>query len=240
MRGLLMIEPLYHATIAGKKTMTRRSGGLEIVNDCLEENYQPTEWVKEKFKSGREVELLEFMRPDDRSVVLQCSPRYKVGEVLYLKEPTAIITTHANPEPHIGYRYDLTEGLRSRSVIKWSNKLFMPASAARAFVKITGVKCERLLDITDEDCIAEGIEIGSVSFDGTVTTYINYLMHEGYGYDYIDNTPKQSFISLYKLANKLAKPGSVPPHGSLPTPSDVPNIWVWAYTYEYLPNYQLK
>jgi len=41
---------------------------------------------------------------------------------------------------------------------KWENKLFMPAKYARYFIEITGVRCERLQDISDEDCLKEGIE----------------------------------------------------------------------------------
>lgn len=36
----------------------------------------------------------------------------------------------------------------------------MPEIAARYFIKITGVKAERLQDISEEDCLLEGIKIG--------------------------------------------------------------------------------
>lgn len=38
------------------------------------------------------------------------------------------------------------------------NKLFMPEKYARYFIEITAVRAERLQDITEEDCIKEGIE----------------------------------------------------------------------------------
>jgi hypothetical protein len=41
---------------------------------------------------------------------------------------------------------------------QWENKLFMPAEYARHFIEITGVRCKRLRDISDEDCMKEGIE----------------------------------------------------------------------------------
>ena len=95
----------------------------------------------------------------------------------------------------------------------------MPAKAAREFIRITGIKCERLLDISNEDCIAEGIDvypshiIGGIKY--TTAPYKDYLS------DYAFWEPKPSFISLYKFANKV---------------KEVPNLWVWAYTFEYLPN----
>ena len=36
----------------------------------------------------------------------------------------------------------------------------MPESAARYFIKITAVSVERLQDISEEDCLREGITIG--------------------------------------------------------------------------------
>jgi hypothetical protein len=35
----------------------------------------------------------------------------------------------------------------------------MPAKYARYFIKIIAVRCERLQDISDEDCLKEGIKI---------------------------------------------------------------------------------
>lgn len=40
---------------------------------------------------------------------------------------------------------------------KWKNKLFMPQWAARHFIEITAVRAERLQDISEEDCLKEGI-----------------------------------------------------------------------------------
>jgi hypothetical protein len=46
----------------------------------------------------------------------------------------------------------------NKNLYKWQNKLFMPQWAARYFIEITAVRCERLHDISDEDCLKEGIE----------------------------------------------------------------------------------
>lgn len=210
MRGLLAIEILYHQIVAGNKIQTRRSGGLDVVNE------KPDNWeITGCTGDENELEEVDFCDYMDTQRNIHCRPRYKMGEILYLKEPTAIITTEANPEPHIGYRYDLSDTFLSGCVIKWSNKLFMPAANARAFVRITGIRCERLLDISYSDAIAEGIQ--SMGFHG----YKNYLSKSGKEYEL---TAIESFISLYKFANKV---------------KEVPNIFVWRYTFEFLPNYKL-
>lgn len=234
MRGLLMIEPLYKQTICGYKTMTRRDGGLSVVNQNpdwwrLNGNFINTKEVAKEIKSRALINRY-YLFENTVGTKVWCKPRYKIGEVLYLKEP------YSGQNGHYNYKFSFKDNSPMRESIKWKNKLFMPADAGRIFVKITDIKCERLLDISDADCRAEGIEMGYAG--NSPFGYINYLMTTEYGYDYIDNTPKESFISLYKLANKMAKVGSVPPHGSLPTPIDVPNIWVWAYTYEYLTDYK--
>lgn len=39
----------------------------------------------------------------------------------------------------------------------WTNKMFVRAKAMKHHIKITNVRVERLQDISDEDCLAEGI-----------------------------------------------------------------------------------
>lgn len=236
MRGLLAIEILYHAIVAGKKTQTRRSGGLEKVNGRKATKTKkaiittPDEWEKASRTIYTDGTLSEqwFMKKGGGIInyvngSIGCKPRYRVGEVLYLKEPWVFLESKTTDFWN-GYAYKF--GARSGCAIsergaelggteiKFKNKLFMPASAARAYIRITGIKCERLMDISDADCIAEGIQ------------------KTGYGYKNYSSKTKQfeltekgSFISLFQFANKMK-----------PT-AELPNIWCWAYTFEYLPNY---
>jgi len=240
MRGLLAIEPLYHQIIAGNKTQTRRSGGLAEVNDTSTEMNghvrSPDDWNKGKLyriqTDSGDVLLNQMFKSNrgDRSVI--CKPRYKIGEMLYLKEP--IHTTHlvgvGETKTHTIYAFDYSQS--DRKMFTWQNKLFMPASAARAFVKITGIKCERLLDISDEDCIAEGIEQPK-PYNDIIWHYKDYHRknddYDGFVLQNLIEDAKRSFISLYEVANKI-------PFGTWPKQ----NPWVWAYTFEYLPNYKFN
>lgn len=207
MRGLLAVECMYHQIVAGNKGQTRRSGGLEMINDNLEDGWDISEWVTIKNTAGKEIPAVEFMIPDYRGKVIQCAPRYKVGEVMYLKEPIFIYD-----DGHIIYKFDnINQFPLNRP---WNNKLYMPAASARAFIKITGIRCEHLLDISDEDCLAEGIEFKKM----------NVMGYKYYGTNnWVDN-PKESFLSLYRFANKV---------------KEVPNIFVWVYEFEYLKDYKI-
>lgn len=258
MRGLLAIEPLYHQIVSGNKTQTRRSGGLEEVNvqgiegDGLWD-WSPDDWgIKGATVVHDEVgfgfEAITFINKKDESTV-RCKPRYKIGEVLYLKEPFIFLESD-KVDFWNGYAYKF--GARHGAAtsdrgcelggpdFKWKNKLFMPAAAARAFIRITGIRCERLMDISDEDCIAEGIEIcESIPIQGErYKGYKNYLRSKNGGRDmlhsceyYVDMFPhrpdlsakRSSFLSLYKFANKV---------------KEVPNLWVWVYSFEYIKNYK--
>lgn len=41
----------------------------------------------------------------------------------------------------------------------------MPKEAARIFLKVTGVRVERLQDMTEEDALKEGVEAGALFID---------------------------------------------------------------------------
>ena len=134
MKGIMFSEPMFNAVIEGNKTMTRR-----ILNP------QPY-----GFENG--YPFYKYSRITDERV--RCKlirPRYKVGETVYLKEPY-----YKHPCFETEYKYGF-KGCGAFNIEKWSNKLFMPEEYARYFIEITGSLCEQLQDISDEDCLKEGV-----------------------------------------------------------------------------------
>jgi hypothetical protein len=213
MKGLLMIEELYNQTILGNKTQTRREGSLKAINDNPDEWRGVWRYANEEPNDSK-VNWTEIFFNNKKDLDISCKPRLKVGEVVYLKEPYMFAFNT------VYYRFSEFEGygfIRHPEIPiitkdkKWKNKLFMPESAAREFVKITGIRCDRLLEISDEDCEAEGIEIsergaefGFKYYIKTNTSIENMVSHFN------------SFISLFKYANKV---------------KEVPNLWVWVYEF---------
>lgn len=200
MKPLLFIEPLYNQTIKGLKTMTRREGSLKAIND------NPDDWSfsVEYRRVNEGLVAVHFFNSNGHNIILK--PRLLVGDICRLNEPY-FETNWGN----ILYKFDNDP---ETQIKKWKNKMFMPADAARRFVKVTGVKCERLLDISDEDCIAEGIETNEKGAEYGFKYYLSKNPS-------LENlvSPCQSFLSLFKFANKIK------------ADAPIKNIWVWVYSY---------
>ncbi len=150
MKGICFKEPLFKKTIEGTKTQTRR---LMIISDCSEshKNYEDAEWKDEPmsitFNGVGAYCALCGNGVSPKNKYNGIKPKYRVGDIVYLKEPYYIA------DEFTYYRFDKERP----ETDKWENKLFMPESAARYFIEITGVRSERLQDISNDDCIKEGI-----------------------------------------------------------------------------------
>jgi len=86
---------------------------------------------------------------------------------------------------------------------RWRSAMSMPKVAARLFLRVTGVRCERLQDITMDDCFAEGVEHNKLA---------NSLMNQDLYY-------KKQFTALWDKIHG----------GKHPWKS---NPWVWVYGLE--------
>ena len=192
MKGILFKEEMYKVILAGKKSQTRRtvkqpknSYGIQVSKnkDGLVTGVYAYDADESTIKPGT----------DDEWQIL---PRYKVGETLYLKEPYLDNQSDWGiPQPdgtYIKYKFD-----NFLPVKKWKNKLFMPERCARAFIKITDVTCERLSQISGEDCFKEGIQ--EYTKDSIIRLY-KYGV-EGSEWDDIPDRPVQAYQDLWNSIN---------------------------------------
>jgi len=90
-------------------------------------------------------------------------PRYKVGDVLYVRETWCTDEDIAdvfeeNLIHGFYYRADNTDmdWVNDKEIVKWRPSIHMPKEAARIFLKVTNVRVERLQDISESDCVKEG------------------------------------------------------------------------------------
>ena len=82
-------------------------------------------------------------------------PKYKLGEVVAIAQ--SYRDSGYSPDSLDRHPKDLSiRGLMKNSA-GWNNKMFVKSYACKHHIKITNVKVERLQDISDEDCLKEGI-----------------------------------------------------------------------------------
>lgn len=177
---------LTQAVIEGRKTMTRRI--IIPQPDFLSDNFG---WAKR----------------NNGDVIL---PKYGVGEVVAVAqsyEQAGIQSWAYLSRPEI-------DGYQIISTHKgWRNKMYVSADLMPHQIRITGIRCERLQDISDEDCVKEGVRVGSQALE--------------YPYYFIDT--KQFLICDYKSPRQAfaALIDKVSGRGTWDR-----NPWVVAYEFE--------
>lgn len=95
----------------------------------------------------------------------------------------------------------------------WDNKMFVRADLMPHQIRITGIKCERLQDISNTDCLKEGIR---QAYAESILGMYGYIDHKGTGLWF--NTPREAFASLI---DKVSGKGTW-----------ASNPWVVAYEFE--------
>lgn len=141
--------------------------------------------------------------------LIPVKPRYNVGEVVAIAQAYKDIL-ETLPEP---YRRK-SDGWISTEIsesIGFRNKLYVKPILMPLQIKILGVRAERLQDISDEDCIKEGIEEELNIHDGKQWfTYCNGT----HSFD----TPREAYKALINSIDGKDTWDS--------------NPWVWVYDYE--------
>ena len=183
---------LTQAVIDGRKTQTRR------IIKCRKTF--KGEWV-----AGFNIHI----RPSDKKVIgLPCMydadesefdegeilPKYKVGEVI------AVAQSYRDCGGVNEYGVPMWEIISQRvggTNAGWDNKMFVRGDLMPHKIHITDVRVERLQDISDEDCIKEGVR-KVVNENGI---YVQYYVGKGDNACSFEN-PREAFAHLI---NKVSK-----------------------------------
>ena len=129
--------------------------------------------------------------------------KYKVGEVLAIAQ--SYESLGMNPEIALNDRDGIGFYTKTKFAPGWKNKMFVRADLMPHHIRITNIKIERLQDISDEDCLREGVELNTRQYecDGT-----KYYCVRGLGYWRAIgctnfNTPREAFAALIdKISGK--------------------------------------
>lgn len=174
-----------------RKTVTRRTTGLDkfIDDSLIEWKYGGTLLGSDGLKHIMQI----YWRGKLNSVKHVVCPYGKKGDILWVRESFCYFLDG------ICYKADHNEKMK---VLKWKPSIFMPKEACRLFLEITDVRIERLLDITEEQAIAEGIK----SYDPD-EKHEEVRRRRGVKYEYytekngLTHQPIFSFTSLWASIN---------------------------------------
>lgn len=214
---ILFSTPMVEAILENRKTMTRRMQGLKQMN------YEPHLWRFDGFNEDKlfaedNSPYFEVLTEDGSYTEFykRANPRYQVGDQLWVKE-TFFEARKCRQAPLFHFEPDFLYKADKAFIgeNKWKPSLFMPKEAARLWLEVTNVRCERLQDITEADAIAEGVL--QICDYGT-TGYLDYTRPDE---AFSDIDAKLSFETLWESINGKK--------------SWVLNPWIFAYTFKRIP-----
>lgn len=164
---------LTQAVLDGRKTMTRR---------MIPQGFFSLTWDVRDDTLVYENDFGDFI-----DIKKSNYAPYKVGEVV------AVVQAYKHCINDIlikcGYKTDIAAMVYSK-LAGWTNKMFVKAEMMPHRIRITDVRVERLQDISDEDCLKEGIwKANNVGLNGITYWYPN-LSNSTF------RTPQEAFAAL--------------------------------------------
>ena len=179
---------LTQAVLEGRKTMTRRICKYDRPDESWDIVF-PVFESKDYDSEGNLISPLYGAfgwKNKDGDFTGWNNPLYKVGEVVAIAQSYKDIGYNGEyswVQDEIHYHRDRAAG--------WDNKMFVKADLMPHHIEITDIKVERLQDISDEDCLKEGIIHASTFLGQKIyhTPHVNgsYLS---------TNVPQEAFACL--------------------------------------------
>ena len=181
---------LQQAVFDGTKTMTRR---IEKPLDNAVKNYRNSYSDRPEFniisqryseRGGIEIQL-------ERDFIF-IPTRYKLNEIVAVAQPYKELdySFHGfatNPSRSCGIRKECAEKQKG-----WGNKMFVSSKFMPNQIQFTGIRIEQLQDISDEDCLNEGVFPSAIKYD----TYHVWCITDGYLFLVDFRTPRDAFAAL--------------------------------------------
>ena len=147
---------LTKAVLEGRKTMTRRI--IKTPRTMEGKDVYGFSVVKYP-RTGVPIEVMAL--DADGAQINNILPKYKVGEVVAVAQSYEAIRN----ERYKDYCNDIYNPFGAKepdleSEPGWTNKMFVSANLMPHQIRITNIRIERLQDISDEDCLNEGVFLG--------------------------------------------------------------------------------
>ena len=145
---ILFSAPMVRALLAGTKTQTRR-----VVKP------QP-DYICQDGTPARSTDTAKVRR--GQMMTIPC-PYGQPGDRLWVRETFLRADRRAAGRPPWVYAADYADADRPRT--RWTPSIHMPRAASRITLEVTGVRVERLQDISEADAMSEGAPPSHPSID---------------------------------------------------------------------------
>lgn len=189
---------LTQAVLEGRKTMTRR------IIKCP--RTFRGEWVAgfNIHRSPSDKKIVGFpcmYDADEREFDMgEILPKYELGEVVTIAQSYMDVDRFHRKGKNAAYLEYLDSILPELKLHPgWTNKMFTKAYLMPHHIEITGIKVERLQDISDEDCLKEGIIHAYTDNDGIK---IYHTPHTKRGYLSTDVAQQAFAFLIDKVSGK--------------------------------------
>ena len=182
---------LTKAVLEGRKTMTRRI----IKAPRTMDGKDVYGFSVVSYRNGEVVEVMAV--DEDEAMINNILPKYKVGEVVAVAQCLQNMGYNPRDTKH---KSGAIWGLDHTPA--WTNKMFVSASECIHQICITNVRVERQQDISDEDCLREGVFLDETASSCYQPFYtfpgsIDHDTQVGY------KTPREAFADLIdKISGK--------------------------------------
>lgn len=176
---------LTQAALDGRKTQTRR---IIKCPKAYQENPAGCFRITESDDVSPLFEILVYDKDCNDFVPMFIQPKYKVGGVFAIAQ--CYESLGMNPEIALNDGDGIGFYTKTKFAPGWKNKMFVRADLMPHHIRITDIKVERLQDISDEDCLKEGI----FKWDAGQKDIPFYSFHNADIPDY--NDPRDAFAEL--------------------------------------------
>lgn len=223
--------------LSKKKIQTRRIEKSLLSLQAKEIKGQCYKFYNNKFREVTDdLRYLDTAAPDRYAVIvrttdgqlLEFKPQYQMREVV------AVAQSYQKAYPNADFAMVEKWTFMTESA-GWKNKRFVKAGLMPHSIKITNIRVERLQDISDEDCLAEGVEkdlaeglalywfpvhIEGISWEEWKARSYELSRHEYEGKpgEYFWGTPQEAYAALIDKINGKGTWES--------------NPYVWVYDFE--------
>ena len=193
---LLFQTEMVQAVLEDRKTQTRRTKGLERLNERPDEfelnGYtDENEWTANPPLKPGSYSLFQCINKSDIEWWIAKCPYGKPGDLLWVRE-TFLERIASGEFGRFGYKADMKHA-RINNLPRWKPSIHMPKAACRIWLMVEEIRVERLQDISEEDAVSEGIKHVRLHQSDSWKRYD--------GYNTVTSNPVVSFWSLWASIN---------------------------------------